>query len=98
MMFDCGRGRITRLVQIDKTLITQVDHLFVTHLHFDHLVVIDDLCLNGWTQGRKVLLQTWGPKGTNDLIEGIRKTFIEFRVNDNLPAPIARLDKASLRL
>jgi ribonuclease Z len=97
MMFDCGRGCTTRLAQIDKTLIKQVDHLFVTHLHSDHLVGIDDLWLNGWTQGRKVPLQTWGPKGTNDLMEGIRNTFkqdIEFRVNDNVPAPSAGLDNA----
>lgn len=97
MMFDCGRGCTTRLAQLDKNLITKVDHLFVTHMHSDHLMGIDDLWLNGWVQGRKVPLKTWGPEGTNEMMEGIRSTFkrdIAFRKADNVPAPSAGLDNA----
>lgn len=97
MMFDCGRGCTTRLAQLDKKLINKVDHLFVTHLHSDHLMGIDDLWLNGWTQGRKVPLQTWGPEGTNDMMDGLRSAFkrdISYRRNDKVPAPSAALDNA----
>jgi ribonuclease Z len=97
MMFDCGRGCTTRLAQLNKRLITKVDHLFITHLHSDHLMGIDDLWLNGWVQGRKVPLKTWGPTGTNDMMEGIRTSFkrdIAYRTNDKVPAPSAGLDNA----
>jgi len=97
MMFDCGRGCTTRLAQLNKRLITKVDHLFITHLHSDHLMGIDDLWLNGWVQGRKVPLKTWGPTGTNDMMEGIRTAFkrdIAYRTNDKVPAPSAGLDNA----
>lgn len=97
MMFDCGRGCTSRLTQLDNKLLTQVEYLFITHLHSDHLMGIDDLWLNGWVQGRKVPLRTWGPTGTNDMMEGLRNTFkrdIEYRTNDGVPAPSAGLDNA----
>lgn len=97
MMFDCGRGCTTRLAQLDKSLITKVDHLFITHMHSDHLMGIDDLWLNGWVQGRKVPLKTWGPVGTNDMMEGLRTAFkqdIQFRIDKNVPAPSAGLNNA----
>lgn len=97
LMFDCGRGCTTRLAQYNPKLVSQVDHLFVTHMHSDHLMGIDDLLLNGWVQGRKVPLRTWGPVGTNEMMLGIQETFkrdIELRRAKNVPAPSAGLDDA----
>ncbi|MEM8935849.1 MAG: MBL fold metallo-hydrolase [Pseudomonadota bacterium] len=94
-MFDCGRGCTTRLAQLDPSLIAKVDHLFVTHFHSDHLMGIDDLLLNGWTQGRKAPLKTWGPVGTNDMMLAIQEAFrvdIDQRKSDGVPAPSAALD------
>ncbi|GAB5486969.1 MAG: MBL fold metallo-hydrolase [Parasphingorhabdus sp.] len=89
MMFDCGRGCTTRLAQVNPELITQVDKLFVTHMHSDHLTGIPDLWLNGWTQGRNIPMQIWGPEGTTEMMEALRTAFardINFRVSDGVPA------------
>ena len=88
LMFDCGRACTTRLAQLNPKLLTKVDHLFVSHLHSDHIVGIDDLWLNGWTQGRNEPLRIWGPDGTSDMMSNMRKTFafdIHRRVTDGVP-------------
>ncbi len=89
MLFDCGKGCTTRLAQVDPELITQVDKLFLTHMHSDHLTGIPDLWLNGWTHSRNGPLQVWGPEGTTDMMEGLRVAFskdINFRLADGVPA------------
>jgi len=89
LMFDCGRGCTTRLAQLDPKLINKVNVLFITHLHSDHIVGVDDLWLNGWTQGRRIPLQIWGPKGTRDMMSNMRETFafdIHRRVTDGVPS------------
>lgn len=88
LLFDCGRGCTTRLAQYDASLITKIETLFVTHLHSDHIVGIDDLWLNGWTQGRVHPLRIWGPEGTSDMMRHMRETFrydIEKRYEEGVP-------------
>src|SRR3989442_4223428 len=36
---------------------------FVTHLHSDHTAGYSDLILTGWTSGRTVPLEVYGPRG-----------------------------------
>ena len=88
LMFDCGRGCTTRLAQLNPKLINQVNGLFITHLHSDHIVGIDDLWLNGWTQGRNEALTVVGPQGTTDMMNNMAKTFafdIGIRSRDGVP-------------
>ena len=88
LMFDCGRGCTTRLAQLDPKLITKINGLFITHLHSDHIVGVDDLWLNGWVQGRDTPLAIWGPEGTKKMMSYMRMTFdydIHRRVTDGLP-------------
>jgi ribonuclease Z len=95
LLFDCGRGCTSRLAQYNPSLIPEVDKLFLTHLHSDHVVGIPDLWLNGWTQGRLVPLKVWGPEGTDTMMEGLRRAFavdIEHRTANATsdPLPIQR--------
>src|SRR5829696_10326484 len=46
-LFDAGRGAMQRLVQT-KTRWQDVDGVFFTHLHSDHVVGFADLWLTGW--------------------------------------------------
>ena len=63
LLFDCGRGAAQRIQQ-NKVPFAEVDYLFLTHLHSDHVVGIPDLWLTGWIQGRTIPLRVWGPVGT----------------------------------
>lgn len=88
LLFDCGRGCTTRLAQVDPGLIARVDRLFVTHLHSDHIVGIDDLWLNGWVQGRKEPLAIWGPEGLRHMMTHLRAAYsadIDQRLKEGIP-------------
>ena len=89
LLFDCGRGCTTRLTQVNRRLITDVQNLFLTHLHSDHIVGIDDLWMNGWTQGRNDPLQVYGPTGTKRFFTHLKEAFsedISIRLKKGLPA------------
>jgi ribonuclease Z len=49
-LFDVGRGAMQRLTQI-KTRWQDVDGVFFTHLHSDHVVGFPDVWLTGWLVG-----------------------------------------------
>jgi ribonuclease Z len=74
LLFDCGRGATQRIEQI-KIPFTEIDTLFLTHLHSDHVVGIPDLWLTGWARGRKVPLRVWGPDGTKDMMSHLEEAF-----------------------
>jgi ribonuclease BN (tRNA processing enzyme) len=57
---------------------------FVTHLHSDHTAGYSDLILTGWTSGRTVPLEVYGPSGLQSMTEHILQAYridIETRTN-----------------
>ncbi|MGB2900848.1 MAG: MBL fold metallo-hydrolase [Candidatus Acidiferrum sp.] len=57
---------------------------FVTHLHSDHTSGYSDLILGGWTSGRTVPLEVYGPTGLQSMTEHILQAYrvdIETRTN-----------------
>lgn len=99
LLIDGGRGTTQRLFQVGVPL-GKVDALFITHLHSDHIVGIPDLWLTGWLQvpygSRKAAFRVYGPKGTQELMQGLVKAFawdISARIADqNLPPEAVRPD------
>jgi len=89
LLFDCGRGATQRIEQI-KIPFTEIDALFLTHLHSDHIVGIPDLWLTGWARGRKIPLRVWGPAGTKEMMSHLEEAFkfdIQIRqADDKLPS------------
>lgn len=85
-LFDAGRGALQRLRQA-KVQWREIDGVFLTHLHSDHVVGFPDLWLTGWlTEGREVPLRVWGPKGTKSMMSHLEKaleTDIRIRVSDD---------------
>ena len=67
LLFDVGRGVTQRLFQ-KKIPFGKIDHVFLTHLHSDHVVGIPDLWLSGWLGApwakRKGPFAITGPEGT----------------------------------
>lgn len=78
VLVDAGRGAATRLWQLGIPLST-IDAIFLTHLHSDHLVGLDDLALTGWIKfpagGRQNPLRLFGPAGVKELAAALNAAF-----------------------
>ncbi len=68
LMFDCGPGATWRAVQAGIPP-TEIDALFLTHHHFDHIADLAYLVLTRWDQGGGKVgeLQIFGPPPTTHL-------------------------------
>lgn len=75
LLFDCGRGCGIRLMQSHPQLYSKINHLFLTHMHSDHLVGTPDLYMNGWLLGRQTPFFVYGPKGTQHFMKGLKAAF-----------------------
>jgi ribonuclease Z len=90
-LFDAGRGAIQRLAQL-KVRWQDVDGVFFTHLHSDHVVGFPDLWLTGWLvgPGRDRPLRVWGPRGTEKMMSRLEEAYefdIRIRLYDDRAAP-----------
>jgi len=91
LLFDAGRGALQRLTQL-KVRWQDVQGVFLTHLHSDHVVGLPDLWLTGWLvgSGRNVPLQVWGPRGTKKMMSHLEQAYeydIRIRLYDDRAAP-----------
>ena len=76
ILVDAGPGMRERLFQAGGfELMTSVDHLLITHLHFDHTISAPGLWLTGWLFGRKVPMNVYGPDGTAAMMEHFRAAY-----------------------
>jgi ribonuclease Z len=86
LLFDAGRGCLQRLRQVNLAY-KNLNALFITHLHSDHIVGFPDLWLTGWlVSERKVPLDVFGPSGTADLIKHLQLAYaydLKMRVEDD---------------
>lgn len=74
-LFDAGRGALQRLAQT-KVRWADVDGVFFTHLHSDHVVGFPDLWLTGWLTGRREhALNVWGPRGTKKMMSHLEQAY-----------------------
>ena len=88
-LFDCGRGVVIRLAQIGVAP-GEINGLFLTHLHSDHVVGIPDLWLTGWFLGRNTPLPICGPPGTRSMAEYLAHAFgFDIRVRQDSPDPLS---------
>ena len=89
-IFDTGRGALQRLRQADVKY-NDIQGVFFTHLHSDHVVGFPDLWLTGWLTGQRTApLSVWGPKGTKKMMSNLEKAFefdIKARISDNTGLP-----------
>lgn len=85
ILFDAGRGVTTQLARIGWHP-RDIDYIFITHHHFDHIANLDDLLLAAWNDGRTSPVHVFGPDGTAAIIDhlfnGIYVRDIEFRLKE----------------
>ena len=65
LLFDCGGGVVSRLVEIGFKP-SDVDCLFFTHLHSDHMMDYARLVHAAWDEGGKPL-KVFGPEPIKDI-------------------------------
>jgi ribonuclease Z len=85
IMFDAGRGATTQLARLGMHP-RDIDYIFITHHHFDHIASLDDLLLAAWNDGRRRPVYVFGPNGTKAIVDhlfnGIYLRDIVFRLKE----------------
>lgn len=61
-LIDCGDAVTLQLARSGRD-VTKVQKVFLTHLHWDHVLGYAGLVWGGWSAGRPTL-EVWGPPGT----------------------------------
>ena len=89
LLVDAGPGMRERLFEAGGfDMISGLDHILVTHLHFDHTVSISSAWLSGWLFGRRVPLKIQGPVGIKDMMDHIKQAYqwdVDYRVMVGVP-------------
>lgn len=94
-LIDAGVGVLRGLAKLaaahemrymDSVAPKKLTHLFLTHLHSDHVVGLPDLILSPWIFGRSEPLQIFGPPGSKNLVEKIIEAY-EVDINERLNGP-----------
>lgn len=65
ILVDAGLG-VTRAICDQGVDLTQIDMIFVTHLHSDHYLELGPLLHTAWTVGLKHRIPIYGPEGLGD--------------------------------
>ena len=76
LLFDVGRGATIRLTQAGVPL-RDINAVFLTHLHSDHVNGLSDLWLTGWLPpafGRRTTaFRIYGPSGTREMMSYLER-------------------------
>jgi len=79
ILFDSGPGTIRQLLKL-KTSLSDIDHIFYTHLHNDH---INDLPAILWSNNygiyRKKAINLYGPKGFKKYLDILMNKILKFQ-------------------
>jgi ribonuclease Z len=71
ILVDCGEGTQRQLLR--SIGLTDVDEIFITHLHADHWLGLPGMLKTFDMRGRDIPLYIHGPRGLKDLVEGIMR-------------------------
>jgi ribonuclease Z len=75
LLFDCGEGT-QRQLKIAKIKITDVDKIFISHLHGDHVLGIPGFLQTLNSSEYTKTLKIYGPKGTKEFMKNVFNTFM----------------------
>ncbi len=78
ILIDCGSGVTQRLEQA-KFSSANIDALFLTHLHSDHVIDIYQLIISSWHSYRTKPWLVYGPKGTKKFLRLTMKAWYDER-------------------
>jgi len=70
ILIDCGSGVTQRLDQA-KVSLAEIDAIFLTHLHSDHVIDLYQIIISSWHSYRIKSWKVYGPKGTKIFVKKI---------------------------
>jgi ribonuclease Z len=96
-LFDCGEGTQIQMMRTGLSM-AKIEHIFISHLHGDHLTGIPGLLMSLGQASHQNLLSIYGPKGIGDYLLSVRR-YVRFRseyelkVNEVKEGKILEADK-----
>src|SRR5690606_30481225 len=67
-LFDCGEGATRQMVKANVNP-ADVDWVFLSHLHYDHICGLPFFVLSSWVYNRVGSPKVFGPKGTQHYVD-----------------------------
>jgi len=67
-LIDCGNGATLQMMRANIDPVT-VNHVFLTHLHFDHIADFPFFMISTWMGDRQIAPVVYGPEGTREFID-----------------------------
>lgn len=77
-LVDCGSGCTQRLLAAGSNG-AELDAIFLTHLHSDHVIDLYQVIVSSWHQNRDRPQKIYGPKGTKAFVDGTLKLWRQER-------------------
>lgn len=74
ILFDCGES-VQRQIQIAEARPFKIGKIFITHWHGDHVLGLGGLLQSFGMLKRKIPIEIYGPKGTFERFQHLRKAF-----------------------
>ena len=68
ILVDCGSG-VTQRLKEAKISLADINALFLTHLHSDHVVDLYQLIISSWHSYRTKAWRIFGPRGTKKFVK-----------------------------
>ncbi len=78
ILVDCGSG-VTQRLKEAKVSTANINALFLTHLHSDHVVDLYQLIISSWHSYRTKSWKIYGPKGTKKFVKKLMDAWKEER-------------------
>ena len=79
ILVDCGSG-VTQRLKEAKVSSADIDALFLTHLHSDHVVDFYQLIISSWHSYRTKSWRIFGPRGTKKFVKKLMDTWKDERM------------------
>jgi ribonuclease Z len=70
LLVDCGEGTQRQLLRSDAGLV-DLEHVFLTHLHADHVLGLPGMLKTFALRGRELPIVVHGPRGTRGLLDAL---------------------------
>jgi ribonuclease BN (tRNA processing enzyme) len=70
ILFDAGRGVTSQMAKMGL-LPQQINAIFITHHHYDHIGNLGEFLLTAWHNGRKSPVTVYGPPGTGGIVSAL---------------------------